>query len=100
MFETGCRRVAALSIALALMVVSSGCQPKPLPEQGNSAELLYVNRCGGCHRPYLPSTMTAAMWSEQIVAMRLKIAQAGQPPMSNFEERQILDYLQRNAGTE
>jgi hypothetical protein len=44
--------------------------------------------------------MTAAMWSEQIVAMRDKIAQAGQPPMSEFEERQILGYLQRNAGTQ
>jgi len=44
--------------------------------------------------------MTAAMWSEQIVAMREKIEQAGQPPMSEFEERQILRYLQRNSGTQ
>jgi hypothetical protein len=85
---------------LALLLVSSGCKPKVMPEQGSAAAVLYLNRCGGCHHPYLPSTMTAAMWSEQIVAMRLKIAQAGQPPMSNFEEHQILDYLQRNAGTE
>ncbi len=77
----------------------AGCGSKPLPEQGSSVEQLYVNRCGGCHRPYQPSTMTAAMWNEQIVAMRLKIAQTGQPPMSNFEEHQILDYLERNAGT-
>jgi hypothetical protein len=44
--------------------------------------------------------MTAAMWSEQIVAMRQKIAEAGQPPMSTFDEHQILSYLQRHAGTE
>jgi hypothetical protein len=44
--------------------------------------------------------MTAAMWSEQIVAMRQKIAEAGQPPMSTFDEHQILSYLQRHAGKE
>ncbi len=43
--------------------------------------------------------MTAAMWNEEVVAMRLKIAQAGQPPMSEFEEHEIVGYLQRNAGT-
>jgi hypothetical protein len=82
-----------------LLLALSGCAKKPLPEQGSAVEQLYANRCGGCHRPYLPSAMTAAMWNEEVVAMRLKIAQAGQPPMSEFEEHQIVDYLQRNAGT-
>ena len=85
---------------LLVLACAGGCAPKPLPELGSPAEQLYANRCGGCHRPYRPSSMTAAMWDEQIVAMRTKIAQAGQPPMSNFEERQILDYLKRNAGTQ
>ncbi len=83
-----------------LMLALSACAKKPLPELGSAAEVRYANRCGGCHRPYQPSSMTAAMWSEQIVAMREKMAQAGQPPMSNFEESQILGYLQRNAGTD
>ena len=87
-------------LALALVLVLAGCKPKPLPERGSAAEVLYSNRCGGCHRVYPPSTMTAAMWSEQIVAMRQKIAEAGQPPMSTFDEHQILSYLQRHAGTE
>ena len=85
---------------VAASLLSAGCAKKPLPEPGSAAEIRYANRCGGCHRPYQPSSMTAAMWSEQIVAMREKIAQAGQPPMSEFEERQILGYLQRNAGTQ
>ncbi len=91
----------ASAIALAALVLAlGGCKPKPLPERGSAAEVLYSNRCGGCHRVYPPSTMTAAMWSEQIVAMRQKIAEAGQPPMSTFDEHQILSYLQRHAGKE
>ena len=91
----------ASAIVLAVLVLAvAGCKPKPLPELGSPAEVLYANRCGGCHRVYAPSTMTAAMWSEQIVAMRQKIAEAGQPPMSTFDEHQILSYLQRHAGRE
>ena len=92
---------ANLIVAFAVSgLLVAGCAKKPLPEAGSAAEVRYVNRCGGCHRPYQPSTMTSAMWAEQIVTMREKIAQAGQPPMSGFEEHQILGYLQRNAGTE
>ena len=72
--------------------------PKPLPELGSSAEQLYAGRCGGCHRPFLPSTMTSAMWAEQVEAMQLKMAQAGVAPLSSSERREVLDYLERNAG--
>jgi hypothetical protein len=82
----------------ALLITAAGCGPKPLPEHGSDAERLYATRCGGCHRPFLPSSMTTAMWSEQVDAMRVKMAQAGVPPLSEAEQRQILDYLQRNAG--
>lgn len=83
-----------------MMLVFAGCAPKPLPEQGSAAEQLYSGRCGGCHRPYHPSSMTAAMWAEQVEAMRLKMAQAGVAPLSESERREILDYLERNAGKE
>jgi hypothetical protein len=41
--------------------------------------------------------MTAAMWEAQVEAMRVKIAQAGQPPLSPQQHLAILDYLKRNA---
>jgi hypothetical protein len=44
--------------------------------------------------------MTAAMWEAQVEAMRLKIAQAGKPPLSPEQHLAILDYLKRNAGKE
>jgi hypothetical protein len=44
--------------------------------------------------------MTAAMWELQVEAMRLKIAQAGQPPLTPEQHLTILDYLKRHAGSQ
>lgn len=38
------------------------------------------------------------MWDLQVDAMQIKIAQAGQAPLSAAERRTIIDYLERNAG--
>jgi diheme cytochrome c len=97
---TGAARLGlCLLISIPLTSLFAACQkPKPLPEQGTYAQLLYAERCGGCHRAYSPTSMTAAMWEVQVEAMRLKIAQAGQPPLSQEQHLTILDYLKRNAG--
>jgi hypothetical protein len=95
--------LAAIPIAVPLLtaVLFAGCQrSKPLPEQGTYAQQLYVQRCGVCHRPYRPSSMTAAMWEAQVEAMDAKIEQAGQPPLSPEQHLTILDYLKRNAGSQ
>ena len=84
---------------LLVFLFFAGCEKsRPLPEQGTYAQQLYVERCGVCHRPYHPALMTAAMWEVQVDAMRSKIAQAGQPPLSPQQDLTILDYLKRNAG--
>jgi mono/diheme cytochrome c family protein len=105
-----CRRTRALDehvhstrFPLASLLFTSllfaGCQKsQPLPEQGTYAQQLYANRCGACHRPYSPASMTAAMWEVQVETMRAKIAQAGQPPLSPEQLLTILDYLKRNSG--
>jgi hypothetical protein len=36
----------------------------------------------------------------QVAAMEQKIAQAGQPPLTDDQRERILAYLQRNAGTQ
>jgi Dihaem cytochrome c len=76
------------------------CTPKSLPEEGTAVEQLYSERCGSCHHPYLPSSMTSAMWAMQVEAMQLKMVQAGRAPLTDSEKREILDYLQRNAGNQ
>jgi hypothetical protein len=92
-------RCLRTSFVAALIAASAGCARRPLPEQGSPAERLYVERCGNCHRPYHPLLMTAAMWEAQMAVMRQKIAAAGQPPLSPEQDREILGYLQRNAGS-
>ena len=93
------RALSRLASLLFISLLSASCQKsKPLPEQGTYAQQLYVERCGACHRPYNPASMTAAMWEAQIEAMDIKIAQAGQPPLSPHQHLTILDYLKRNAG--
>lgn len=86
----------ALFLAAVVTTVCLACR-KPLPEQGTSAEQLYAHRCGSCHRAYSPASMTDAMWEVQLEAMRAKMLQAGQSPLSADEQREILDYLRRNA---
>jgi hypothetical protein len=88
------------SAAIAMLALSSACKPKPLPESGTPAEQAYAARCGACHRPFNPGTMTAAMWRMQVAAMEQKIAQAGQPPLTGEQRERILAYLERNAGTQ
>ena len=90
-----------ITITLLTALACAGCQQhQPLPEQGTYAQRLYVERCGTCHRPYRPSSMTAAMWEVQVEAMDAKIVQAGQPPLSSEESSTIIAYLKRNAGTQ
>jgi hypothetical protein len=79
---------------------ASSCAPKSLPEEGTTVEQLYAERCGSCHHPYMPSSMTSAMWAMQVEAMQLKMVQAGRTPLTESEKSDVLDYLQRNAGKE
>jgi hypothetical protein len=85
--------VTLVIAALALL----GCT-RSLPKAGSAAAQLYVKRCGGCHQAYDPRSLTASMWGLQLLAMRGKIAEAGQTPLTPEEEHAILDYLKRNAG--
>jgi hypothetical protein len=91
--------LSPLACLLSVSLLFASCQKsRPLPEQGTYAQQLYVERCGTCHRPYSPASMTAAMWEAQVEAMGAKIVQAGLPPLSSQQHLTILDYLKRNAG--
>ncbi|MGH8014431.1 MAG: hypothetical protein ACREQ4_18230 [Candidatus Binataceae bacterium] len=82
---------------LAIITVA-GCAHRPLPETGSAAEQVYVHRCGVCHRPYDPRSLTVAMWQQQVKMMEARIVAAGQPPLTAQQRTTILTYLQRNAG--
>jgi diheme cytochrome c len=86
-----------LYCASILMLAFGGCE-RPLPELGSASEQLYVAKCGSCHRAYNPHSLTAPMWQVQMDAMQVKIAAAGQQPLTPEEQGEILAYLKRNAG--
>ena len=56
-------------------------------------------RCGGCHRVYAPSTMTADMWKVQVARMQALFAQRGIPPLTADDQRVLMEYLTAHAGT-
>ena len=82
---------------LVLMFALAGCA-KPLPELGSTSEQLYAAKCGSCHRAYNPHSLTAPMWQVEMEAMQVKIAAAGQGPLTPEQQNEILVYLKRNAG--
>jgi Dihaem cytochrome c len=84
--------------AIVLLLMLSGCARNALPDQASPGAELYIARCGGCHAPYNPHTMTADMWRAQVPMMEDKMRQAGLPSLSDSERSQILDYLSANAG--
>jgi hypothetical protein len=93
------RKISVLIAAAAAFAIGAlaGCQSK-IPEEDTYAGQLYVRRCGNCHQPYNPQSLTAAMWEIQVPKMEQKIAQAGLPSLAPDQKDTILDYLRRNAG--
>jgi hypothetical protein len=73
-----------------------GCTPD-VPERETPAAQLYVNRCGGCHRIFPPSSMTAAMWDMQVERMQGELVRRGLPPLTKDERGVLLPYLHRHS---
>lgn len=86
--------MGAFAITIAAL---SGCETR-LPDQDSYAGQLYVKRCGNCHQPYNPRSMTPAMWQTQVPMMEVKMRAAGLRALSPAERQTILDYLLANAG--
>jgi hypothetical protein len=96
--RTRLRRIAVIAMgALLPSAVIIGCA-RDLPQQDTYAGQLYIRRCGGCHAPYDPRTMTPAMWRVQVGAMEPKMRAAGLQPLTPDQRATIMDYLMRNAG--
>jgi hypothetical protein len=82
----------ALFVSLLLL---EACRALPEPE--SPAARVYAERCGDCHRAYMPGSMTWPMWEYQLGRMRLLYAQLRRPWLSPQEESLVIDYLQRHA---
>jgi mono/diheme cytochrome c family protein len=85
-------RVVVLG-SLALVV---GCT-HALPDADSPGAQLYQARCGTCHVPYQPRTLTAAMWEVQVERMRETLRRAGVSPLTEQEQGLMLGYLRAHA---
>lgn len=84
-------------LAFLFAIAAAGCTHE-LPEANTYAARLYAERCGQCHTPYQPRSLTAAMWQAQVKMMQRRMRTAGIPPLSPSQKKIILSYLERNAG--
>jgi len=84
---------AALALALATLVA---CTKLPDPESPGAQA--YAHRCGECHRPYAPGSMTWPMWEYQLGRMKTLFGQLRRPWLGAEEEELVARYLQRHAG--
>ena len=80
---------------VALLLLVAGCRAYPEPE--SPAARVYVERCGACHRAYMPGSMTWPMWEYQLGRMKLLFTQLRRPWLAPEEESLVIDYLQRHA---
>ncbi len=71
---------------------------QPLPDATSSDARAYVQECGGCHAPYSPGLLTAAMWQVQVSRMDEIRRLRGLAPLVGDRRSEILGYLQRHAG--
>jgi diheme cytochrome c len=83
---------------LAALVLVVGCGAA-LPDPDAPGARVMRARCGGCHRVYAPSSMTADMWKVQVARMQALFAQRGIPALTPDEEGFLLEYLATHAGT-
>ncbi|MGH7896117.1 MAG: hypothetical protein ACREQL_15705 [Candidatus Binatia bacterium] len=84
---------AALALALATLVA---CTTLPDPESPGAQA--YARRCGECHRPYAPGSLTWPMWEYQLGRMKTLFSQLRRPWLGAEEEELVAGYLQRHAG--
>jgi hypothetical protein len=85
-------------LALAALLLAIGCGGD-LPDPQSPGAVVLREKCGTCHRPYLPGTMTIDMWKVQVGRMHELFVQRGIPWLSSAEEKTLLDYLAAHAGT-
>lgn len=78
--------------------MAAACGPA-LPDPDAPGARVLQARCVQCHRLYAPGAMTLETWRFQMNRMRTEFARRGIPWLSPEEDRAVLDYLARHAGT-
>jgi mono/diheme cytochrome c family protein len=89
-------RGACRAVALASVAVVAGCT-HALPDADSPGAQVYQARCGTCHPPHEPRSLTAAMWEVQLERMRETMRRRGVMPLTADEQALVLAYLKAHA---
>jgi len=69
-----------------ILIILTGCAAQPHDNLG-TAEYLYKNKCGGCHKVYNKDSFSGEKWSKILSSMKIKAR------LTETEEHVIKDYL-------
>lgn len=83
-------------LVLVSLLVAMGCT-HALPDADSPGAQVYQARCGTCHPPHEPRSLTAAMWELQVNRMRETMRRRGVTPLSDDEQALVLAYLRAHA---
>jgi hypothetical protein len=89
-------RRARTVVVLGSLAMVVGCS-HALPDADSPGAQLYSARCGTCHPPHEPRSLTSAMWEVQVNRMRDVMSRGGVRPLTSDEEGVLLAYLRAHA---
>ena len=78
-------------------LILSFCSRKltPIPDMESPEAKVYITRCSGCHALPHPSRLDMVRWRKIIKVMKIRMQERGYPPMTEDEEKMILEYLRK-----
>lgn len=88
-------RVGRVALVGSFVIVA-GCT-RALPDAGSPGAQVYAARCGTCHDPHDPGSLTLAMWEVQVGRMQETMRRRGVRPLDEQEKTLVLDYLRSHA---
>jgi len=81
-----------------LVLISTGCEQRPLPEAESPAAMLYAAKCSICHPLRHPKVHTYTGWKKTIPIMEKRAEELGITPFLSKEEKKIiLGYMKKHA---
>lgn len=86
-------------VLIILGIIFSYCGKRipKIPEMYSPSAQTYIRRCMSCHTLPHPSQFDIQRWIKIINVMKKRMEERNHPPLTEEEEKMILDYLKKYA---
>jgi cytochrome c2 len=92
------RRPVLAALSIGVILGAAACMETfDVPEAETADGKAFLRRCSLCHALPDPTRMHYAQWQKVVERMAMNVRAQNVPPMSDAEQEQILNYLERNA---